>query len=95
MNLALTKRLESLEAQQQTAEPLHIFIMSFEYESKVVTGFGWGDDRIYRMPNESIEELQQRAIDTASLNPSTQESTYLRLFFECTQSDDELTSEKP
>ncbi len=95
MNLALTKRLASLEAQQQTAEPLHIFIMGFEYESKVVTGFGWGDERIYRLPNESIEELQQRAIDTASLNPSTQESKYLRIFYERTQRNDELTSEKP
>lgn len=95
MRSALSKRLASLEAQQQTAEPLHMFIIGFGHEPKVVTGYSWGDEQIDRLPDESIEELQQRAIDTASLNPSTQESKYLRLFFECTQSDDELTSEKP
>ncbi len=97
MSLALSKRLASLETQLKPIEPVHIFIVGVAVgvEPKPVTGYSWGDEQIDRLPDESIEELQQRAIDTASLNPSTQESKYLRLFFECTQSDDELTSEKP
>lgn len=93
MSLALSKRLASLETQLKPIEPVHIFIMSFEHESKVVTGFGWGDERIYRLPNESIEEMQQRAIDTA--NASSNGTAHLKLFYECTEDYDWETSEKP
>lgn len=87
MNLALNKRLASLEAQQQTAELLHMFIIGFGHEAKVVTGYSWGDNQqIDRLPDESIEDLKQRAIDTA--NASSQNNRHIIIFIECTEKED-------
>ena len=95
MSLALSKRLASLETQLKPIEPVHIFIVGVAVgvEPKPVTGYRWGDERIYRLPNESDEDLKQRAIDTA--NASSDGMSHLKLFFECTEDYDWETSEKP
>lgn len=90
MNLALNKRLASLEAQLKPHEAVHIFIVGVSpgEEPKLVTGYRWDNQFISRLADESEEDLKQRAIDTA--NASSQDNAHLKLFFECTEEDDWL-----
>ena len=90
MSLVLKKRLASLEAQLKPVEAVHIFIVgvSVGVEPKPVTGYRWDNRFISRLPNESEEDLKQRAIDTA--NSSSDGMAHLKLFFECNEEDDWL-----
>lgn len=88
MSLALSKRLASLETQLKPIEPVHIFIVGVAVgvEPKPVTGYRWDNQFIKRLPDESDEDLKQRAIDTA--NSSSDGMSHLKLFFECTEDYD-------